>query len=164
MFVSALICNTASCTSANLAASLLALGHVFLTHSHQMPDRNLSTHLPEMQHGTPRHHCPPLATERPPWPEPTAPHCLMGKSLLPTSHGMLGACCQDNAALPRASSMHACSQPCPVLPVPSVPQIPYGSQHLAARRAPHSMKLAVGTAGSEAPPLPPLIGCHRAAL
>lgn len=82
------------------------------------------------------------------------PHCLMGKSLLPTS---LGPYCRDNSVIPRASGMHAagraqCSQHLPVSPVP---QLPYGSQHRAARRAPPSMKLAVGTAGSEAPP-PPL--------
>lgn len=141
-----------------LQPPFLSLGHAFLTRSHKMPDRSLSTHLPGMQHETPQHRCPPLPTECHPWLEPMAPHCLMGKSLLPTS---LGAYCQDNAVIPRASGMHArmhaashaqCSQ---CLPVPPVPQVPYGSQHLAARRAPPSMKLAVGTAGREAPPLPP---------
>lgn len=144
---------------ASLAASL-TLGRVCLTCSHKMLDRSLNTPL---QHKTRQHRCPSLPTDCHSWLEPPVPYCLMGKSLLPTA---LGAYCQDNAVIPRASGMHAagraqCSQ---YLPVSPVPQLPYGSQHLAARRAPPSMKLAVGTAGRETPAPSPLIGCRWAVI
>lgn len=136
---------------ASLAASFLTLGHVCLTCSHKMLDRSLSTPLSVMQHKTRQHRCPPLPTDCHSWLEPLIPHCLMGKSLLPTA---LWPYCQDNAVIPRASGMHAadrarCSQ---YLPVSPVPQLPHDSPDLAARRAPPSMKLAVGTAGRDAPP------------
>lgn len=64
--------------------------------------------------------------------------------------------------IPRASGMHASKQAGRQAAMPSAPIVsqypqylfPYGSRHRAARRAPPSMKLAVGTAGSEPPPLP----------
>lgn len=87
----------------------------------------------------------------------------MDKSLLPTS---LGAYCRDNAAIPRASGMHAagraqCSQHLPVSPVP---QLPYGSQHRAARRVPPLNEARRGNRGERGPAPSALIGCLRAAI
>lgn len=144
--------------AASFAASLLTLGHVCLTCSQKMLDRSLSTPLPGMQHKTRQHRCPPLPMDCHPWLEPLVPQRLMGKSLLPTS---LGANCQDKAAIPRPSGMHACSRPCSVLSVlpvpPSIPSTSASPRLPAPRRPPRSpsMKLAVGTAGRETPP-PPL--------
>lgn len=98
---------------------------VFLTRSHKMPDRTLTTHLPGMQHETPQHHCPPLPMECHLWLEPMAPHCLMGKSSLPTS---LGTYYQDNAVIPKASG----TQPA-TLSAPSASQYP---QYLTFPTAP----------------------------
>lgn len=137
---------------------------VFLTRSHKMPDRTLTTHLPGMQHETPQHHCPPLPMECHLWLEPMAPHCLMGKSSLPTS---LGTYYQDNAAIPKASGTQPASQTRSVLPVPPSTPSTSPSLRLPAPRRPPSSPLNEarrGNRGERGPAPSPLIGCLRAVI